>query len=257
MAGVTVLRVVERETIVFRRLWRGMVFTSVVAPVLFLAAMGIGLGGMIDARSRLVGGFSYLIFIAPGLLAASAAQSAAGEALWPVLGGVKWVRNFHGAVATPISSFAVQCGVLAWCVVRTMGTAAVFLIVASLFGAVPSGWGVLGIPAAGLCALAFAAPLSAFAISQDSDAAFGLIMRIGIVPLFLFSGTFFPISQLPAAIRPVAAISPLWHGVELCRAATTGTFHATALVVHVVVLLGFVAGGLIVGRRTFANRLTR
>jgi lipooligosaccharide transport system permease protein len=256
MAAPAVLRVVEREAIVFRRLWRGFVFTSVVAPMLFLAAMGVGLGGMIDAHSRTVGGFRYLVFVAPGLLAASAVQSAAGESLWPVLGGVKWVRNFHGAVATPVSSFAVQIGVLGWNALRTAGTALVFLVVAALFGAIPSWWALLAVPAAVLCSLAFAAPLSAYAISQESDASFGLIMRVGIVPLFLFSGTFFPVSQLPAAIRPLAMASPLWHGAELCRMATTGTLHAGAGVVHVVVLSAFVVIGLAVGRRTFARRLT-
>lgn len=257
MAAPAVLRVVEREALVFRRLWRGFVFTSVVAPVLFLAAMGIGLGGMVDAHSRSVGGFSYLVFVAPGLLAASVVQSAAGESLWPVLGGVKWVRNFHGAVATPLSSFEVQCGVLGWNAVRTAGTATIFVLVAALFGAIPSWWAALSIPAAVLCSTAFAAPLSAFAISQESDASFGLIMRVGILPLFLFSGTFFPVSELPSGLRPLAVASPLWHGVELCRAATTGTFRAGAIVVHVAVLVLFTAVGLGAGRVTFARRLTR
>ena len=256
MTAPAVGRIIEREVVVFRRLWRGFVFTSVVAPVLFLAAMGLGLGGMIDARNRKVAGLTYLVFVAPGLLAASAVQSAAGESLWPVLGGVKWVRNYHGAVATPVSSFDVMLGTLAWMALRTAVIAIVFLVVASLFGGIPSPWAVLAVPAAVLCALAFATPLSAYAISQDSDASFGLIMRIGIVPLFLFSGTFFPISQLPAAIRPLAAASPLWHGVELCRQATTGHLRAGAAVVHVAVLLVFVVAGLVVGRTTFARRLS-
>jgi lipooligosaccharide transport system permease protein len=251
-----VLRVVEREMRVFARLWRGAVFSTFLSPVLFLAAMGLGLGGLVKAHTGQVQGLSYLDFVAPGLLAASAMSIAANEAMWPVLGAVKWVKNFHGTVATPITSGELVVGYTLWIAIRAVLGATVFLFVAALIGAVPSAWGLLAIPAAALCAAAFCAPLAAYSVGLETDLIFPVIMRVIVLPLTLFSGSFFPISQLPDWLRPLAAISPLWHGVELCRGATTGTLHFWADVVHVSVLVACLAAGLFWGRRTFARRLT-
>ena len=102
MSTPPLLRVVEREALVYARLWRGLAFSTFVQPALYLAAMGIGLGGMVSAHSGRVDGLAYLDFVAPGLLVASAMQLAASESMWPVLGGAKWMRQFHGVVATPI-----------------------------------------------------------------------------------------------------------------------------------------------------------
>ncbi len=256
MATPPVLRIVEREVRVFARLWRGFVFSLFLNPVLYLAAMGLGLGGLVDQHSGHVAGLSYLDFVTPGMLVAVAMQVAAGESMWPVLGGVKWVNNFHATVATSITADEVLYGFVLWVALRAMLGAIAFVIVAALLGGIPSAWGILAIPAAGLCAAAFSAPICAFSVMQESDVAFPLIMRIGILPLFLFSGTFFPISQLPSGLRPIAALSPLWHAVELARAATTGTFHAGAIAVHVVVLVACIAAGLAWGVRRFERRLT-
>ncbi|MCU1429826.1 MAG: type transporter, partial [Actinomycetia bacterium] len=168
MSTPAMMRVVEREARVFRRLWRGSVFSSLMTPVLFLAAMGVGLGDLIDQRSGGAGGVTYVQFIAPGLLAASAAMVAAAESMWPVLGGIKWMRTSHGMAATPIEPADVFGGLLAWTAVRDAMTAAAFVAIAALFGAVPSAWGVLAIPAAALCGCAFAAPLSAFSATQET-----------------------------------------------------------------------------------------
>ena len=168
-ATPALLRVVEREARVFRRLWRGSVYSSFITPVLFLAAMGVGLGGLIDERNGAVGGLDYLSFVAPGLLAASAMQTAAGESLWPVMAGTKWVRTFHAMVATPVGASDVYGGFVVWTAVRVAMSASAFVLVAALLGGVPSLWGVLAVPAAVLCAAAFAAPLAAFAATQDTD----------------------------------------------------------------------------------------
>jgi lipooligosaccharide transport system permease protein len=222
---------------------------------LFLAAMGVGLGDLIDERSGGAGGVHYVDFIAPGLLAANAAMVAAGESLWPVLGGLKWMRTSHGMVSTPIAPSDVYRGLVAWAIVRDMMSATAFVAVAALFGAIPSPWGVLAIPAAALTGGAFAAPLAAFSATQETDLSFPLIMRLAIIPLFLFSGTFFPVDQLPGWAQPLVVLSPLWHGVELCRAATTGHADAPAVLAHIAVLVGFVAVGAYFGARTFTRRL--
>ncbi len=256
MSATRILRVVERELLVYRRLWRGLAFSTFLQPVLFLAAMGLGLGGLVDAHTGRVSGLDYLVFVAPGLLVASGMQLAAGESMWPVLAGVKWIRFYHGVAATPIEPGEVYVGFLLWTALRTTFAAVVFLVVAVLLGAIPSAWCVLAIPSSALCAAAFSAPLAAFSITQESDLAFPVIMRLGVLPLFLFSGTFFPISQLPSGLRPFAAISPLWHGVELARAATTGRFSALAVLVHVAVLVACIAAGTALGVRSFTKRLT-
>jgi lipooligosaccharide transport system permease protein len=261
MSRPAVVRVLEREWVVWKRLWRGSVFSAVIAPLLFLAAMGLGLGDLVNQGSGNVSGVSYLVFVTPGLMAASAAMQAAGESLWPVMGGVKWMGTYHAAVSTPVQSSDVYSGQLAWSGVRSTMGATIFLVVAAILGGVDSVWGVLAIPATVLGALAIAAPLSAWAVTRDSDAAFSVVMRIVIFPLFLFSGTFFPVSRLPDWIEWVSFLSPLWHAVELCRGATTGGVAGAdsigAVVVHVGVLSVWIAVGWWFGTRTFERVLTQ
>jgi lipooligosaccharide transport system permease protein len=255
VARHAVLRYVEREARIWRRLWRGSVFSGLVSPVLFLGAMGLGLGGLVDRRTTDVGGVDYLTFIAPGLLAASAMLNAAGGALWPVVSGHKWMGHYRAATATPLRPADVYAGYLGWLGIHTALHAVPYVAVAALVGGVPSPWGVLAVPVAVLAALAFAAPLAAYAVSQDSDAHFAAIMRLIVIPLFLFSGTFFPLEQLPAGLRPVAWVTPLWHGVELCRSATTGTVDPAPALLHLAMLVACIAAGAAWGVRTFTRRL--
>jgi lipooligosaccharide transport system permease protein len=245
----------ERDLRVFARLWHAFAFSTFVVPILFLAAMGVGLGGLIDDQ-RSVEGLTYLHFVAPGLLMASVMQGAAGESLWAVLGGVKWDGRFIAMVSTPLTATDVYLGVQCWVAERTILTSSAFLLVAALLGGIVSPWGLLAVPIAVLCSVAFSAPLAAWAIGRDTDAPFAMVMRIGVVPLFLFSGTFFPISSLPSAIRPLAWLSPLWHGVELARAATTADVSWPGAVAHVAVLLACIVAGGLWGRRSFTRRLT-
>jgi len=144
------LRVVEREVLVFARLWRGIVFSLFLSPLLYLAAMGVGLGGLVKAHTGNVGGVTYLQFVTPGMLVAVAMQVAAGESMWPVLGGVKWVQNYHAAVATSIDADDVLYGTVLWIALRAMLGAVAFVAVAALLGGIPSAWGILAIPVAGV-----------------------------------------------------------------------------------------------------------
>ena len=257
MSTPGVLLVVEREARVFRRLWRGTVFTSFLIPVLFLAAMGLGLGGLVKQRTGQVDGMSYLHFVTPGLLAATAMQTAAAGSLWPVMAGTKWVRFFHGVVATPLGPDDLYGGYVVWTCIRTAMQSAAFLVVAALLGGVPSAWGVLALPWSVLTAAAFTAPLTAWAATQPNEQAFPIVFRVGIMPLFLFSGTFFPVSQLPGWLRPFSTLSPLWHGAELVRGATVGRLSLAAGAGHVAVLVVLLAVGWRWGTRTFTRALTR
>lgn len=252
-----VVRVIEREARIFRHLWRGPVILSVVTPALFLAGMGLGLGGLVDeggpAGTADLGGIDYLSFIAPGLMVANAMQVAAGESLWPVMGGKKWMGTYHAMVATPLEARDVFGGHILWIGLRACLSGVAFLAVAAALGGVGSWWAPLAVPVAALCAMAVASLVASYAIGQESDLTFAPVIRVGVIPLFLFSGTFFPVEQLPDAIEPLAALSPLWHAVELARGATTGSIDLLPAVGHVAALVGF----LVLGWRWGAPRFTR
>jgi lipooligosaccharide transport system permease protein len=250
------MRALEREVHVFRRLWRGSLSFAFIQPVLFLAAIGLGLGGLVEQNTGEVDGVKYLAFIAPGLLAASTMLVGASEGLWPLMGRLKWMGSYKAMITTPITPADAFQGWLVWIGVRSALAASAFLAAATLLGGVLSPWAVLAVPAAVLNAAAFAAPIGAFNATQDTDFRFPVIMRLGIMPLFLFSGTFFPVEQLPDGLQPVVWLSPLFHGAELCRGATTGHIDAGQAVVHVAVLVALVLLGARWGARTFTRRLT-
>jgi|RhiMethySRZTD1v2_1073278.scaffolds.fasta_scaffold01395_20 lipooligosaccharide transport system permease protein len=253
--ALPMLRVAEREARIWGRLWHTSLLTGVLMPLLFLGAMGVGLGDLVDDNSGSVAGLDYLVFVAPGILAATALQAASGDSLWPVMAGIKWVKSFHAAAATPLSPGQVFGGWVTWTTARLLINATLFVIVAALLGGVPSWWGVLAPLAAALGGLAFAAPLTAYSAAQDSDLSFPIIMRLAVVPMFLFSGTFFPVDQLPDWLEPLARLTPLWHAVELCRGATTGSITLVGAIGHTAFLLAIVGLGCWAGTRTFRSRI--
>ena len=237
MAGLA--PVLEHRVLTYRRTFRASAFTSFLTPLLFLTAMGIGLGGYVDrSGGAALGGLTYLQFLAPGLLAATVMQSAAFEATFPIIGGLNWQRTFHAMYATPLSPRDIALGNLAWMAIRLAMIASVFTLILVVLGAAHSPLVVLGIPVAVLTGMAFAAPIAAFSATQRTPNRFNVIFRFGITPLFLFSGTFFPIESLPAALQPIAWVSPLWHGVDLTRGIVLGTIdqHPAVMLAHVVVL---------------------
>jgi lipooligosaccharide transport system permease protein len=237
VAGLT--HVLEHRAATYRRTFRASAFTSFLTPLLFLTAMGLGLGGYVDrSGGASLGGLTYLQFLAPGLLAATVMQSAAFEATFPIIGGLNWQRTFHAMYATPLSPRDIALGNLAWMAIRLAMVSSVFTVVIVLFGAAHSPLVVLGIPVAVLTGMAFAAPIAAFSATQRTPNRFNVIFRFGITPLFLFSGTFFPITQLPAFLQGVAWLSPLWHGVDLTRGLVLGTFvdNPPVMIAHVVIL---------------------
>ena len=256
----TVGRVFEHRFLQYRRTFRASIFSSFLSPALFLTAMGLGLGSYVSSSSSTtLGGVSYLAFLAPGLLAATAMQSASFEATFPIMGGLVWNKIFHAMYATPISARDIALGNLAWIAARLTFITTVFTTVIVLYGAAASPLVVLAIPAAVLTGLAFAAPIAAFSATQRTPDRFSNIFRFGITPLFLFSGTFFPLTSLPAFLQPLAWLTPLYHGVALTRGLSLGTIAgdpAFALV-HLLALLGFIAVGTWALLRTMERRLVR
>jgi lipooligosaccharide transport system permease protein len=240
----------------YRRTWRGTIYSSVLNPVLYLGAIGIGLGTLVNKHgSAKLGGISYLAFLAPGLLAAAAMETGIGESTYPVLGSVKWRRTYYAAVSTPLRPADLFHGHLLFTTMRLVMNCAVFMVVMVAFGAAKSPWVLAALPVAVLTGLAFAAPIEAWAITVLKDTSFALIFRFGLIPLFLFSGTFFPVSQLPGWAQPIAYATPLWHGVALCRSLSLGTATIGEALLHIGYLAALTAAGIAAGNRTYARRL--
>ena len=259
-AWSTMSRVIEHRALQYRRTFRASLFSSFGIPVLFLTAMGLGLGGYVDQNpDPTLDGLTYLQFLAPGLLAATVMQSGSFEAAFPILGGLQWNKIFHAMFATPIRPLDVTLGNVVWIGLRLTLIAVVFSIVIVAFGASRSPLLIFAIPAAVLTGLAFATPIMAFTATQRTPDKFASLFRFGITPLFLFSGTFYPIDSLPEIIQPIAWLSPLWHGVDLCRALMLGTIGRDPLlaVIHVGVLAAITVLGILAASRTIEARLVK
>jgi lipooligosaccharide transport system permease protein len=218
MALPAPLRVVEAGARVYRRTWRGSVISTFLNPILFLLAMGVGLGSLVDEGAGNTDlGVAYLTFLAPGLLAATAMQTGAGDASYPVMAGIKWRKTYHAALATPLNVRDLVLGHLGWVTIRLVFVTVVYGAIMTLFGATSVVEAMAAVPPAVLTGAAFAAVVTAYTARLERETGLSTLFRFGIVPLFLFSGTFFPISQLPDAVEPFAYVTPLWHGVSLCR----------------------------------------
>jgi lipooligosaccharide transport system permease protein len=240
----------------YKRTWRGSITTSFLYPVLYLAAMGVGLGSLVNHHVHSVGGQSrYLDFIAPGLLASTAMQIGGNEAMYPVMAAIKWLRTYFAMLATPLTVADVLVGHLAWIGLRLVMVTTIYLGIMAAFGTVHSALAVLALPVGVLTGLAFAAPIAAFAATQTNDTGFSTIYRFGLIPLFLFSGTFFPIDRLPGWMQPVAQATPLYHGVALCRSLVLGGVPAGPTAAHLAYLVALSALGLAVATRTYRRRL--
>ena len=254
-------RVVEGLWTWYRRNWRATVVSSLLQPLLLLLAFGVGFGRLIDTSAPAVqatGGVPYLSYLAPALLAVSAVQTAAFESSYPILSSFKWRRTYEGIAATPITPGQLAGGQLIWIALRLAMSGAAYLLVITLFGAV-HGPGVLtALIFAVLCGMAFSAPLVAFAAAQEREgSAFTAVFRFVVLPMTLFSGTFFPISQLPRVVQPLAWISPLWHGTELARGAALDTLQLAPAAGHLAYLVVVLMVGVQLARWQFQVRLTR
>jgi lipooligosaccharide transport system permease protein len=252
-----VLAVVGWHADGYRHVWRGSVTTSFLNPVFFLLSIGVLLGSLVDRGNPDLDGLSYLEFVAPGLIAATAMQTAASVTTFPVVAGLKWLRTYHAVVSTPVRVSELVAGVLAWAGARVVLAVSVFTLVAAVGGAFVSPLAVLAPFAALLCGLAFAAVLAAFCASIEADEWLATIYRFGLVPLFLFSGTFFPIDRLPDWLEPVAWATPLWHGVALCRDLCSGQIELLPSAAHVVYLVTVAWVGSAFAVRAYARKLLR
>ena len=205
--GSGIGRVFEHRWLQYRRTYRATIFSSFLTPVLFLGAMGLGLGSYVDGGTgeNSLGGVSYLAFLAPGLLVATCMQSAAFESAFPMMAGLRWSRIFHAMVAAPISGPDVALGNLAWIGARMLLVASVFTLVIVAFNAALSPLIVFAIPVGALTGLAFAAPIMAYCATQKTPERFNAIFRFGITPAVPVQRHVLP-GRVAAGDRPAARL---------------------------------------------------
>jgi lipooligosaccharide transport system permease protein len=247
--------VMAHHFLVYRRTWRGSIISRFLSPLFFLLSMGLGLGALVDESAGGVEGVPYLQYVVPGILAMQAMMTAFGESTYAVMGYIKWNQMYAAMLATPLRVVEVLGGHLAVVAFHLFTGSVIFVLVAAPFGAFASWWVVLVVPVAVLTGLAFAVPMFAFSARLENDNGFSILFRFVVTPLMLFSGTFFPVDQLPGWMQPLAWVTPLWHGVELSRDAATGAAPGPLGLVHLTVLLAYVVLGWVLARRSFTRRL--
>ena len=249
-------RVWQRNFFVYRHLWHRSIAFGFLQPVLFLTAMGIGIGALLSAQDlSAFDGFDYLHWLAPGLLAAMAMNTATFESTFPIMRKIMWGRNYEAMLSTPLSTRSLVLGEMLWVAFRIGTLAAAFLVVVAFFGIVRSPTALLAIPVAMLIGMCFSTCLFAYTATQYNDVGFSAIFRFVINPLFLFSGTFFPLSRLPDAIEWIAWLTPLYHGVQLARGLVLDTLNLATAPLHLGYLLVMLAVGVYLADRLLRRRM--
>jgi lipooligosaccharide transport system permease protein len=230
-------------------------FLSVLFPMLFLTAMGLGLGSLVETDAAAFDGVDYLSFFSTGMLAAHAMQSGTFAATYPLLSKIIWQRNYEAILATPLNVRDIFVGELSWIGLSLAQQTIPFFAVMAFVGIFDSPAAILAIPVAILTGLGCAAATSALTATLERDEAYTWVFRFLVTPLFLFSGTFFPIDSLPDWARTVAQVTPLYHGIELVRQLTIFDFSPTASAGHLLYLLAFLGLGSSIALRNLKKRL--
>ena len=252
--GTRAHRLIERNLILYRRIWV-VILSGFFEPVFYLLSIGVGVGFLVNQGVTMADGrvVTYTAFVAPALLASSAMNGAIYESTLNVFFRLKWGKVYDGILSTPLQPLDIAIGEIAWSQIRGCLYAIGFTIVMALFGLVDSLWGVLAVPIALLIGFAFAGVGMAATTFMKGWQDFDLIQLV-IQPLFLFSGTFFPVSQYPPALQWVVQVSPLYHGTELLRAVMLDHFD-WSIIGHIGFLLAMGSIGLAVTRRRFEKLL--
>jgi lipooligosaccharide transport system permease protein len=246
--------VTERKIRALRGYWSSALITSFGNPLVYLLALGIGLGSLVPAG---VGGVDYLVFVAPALLAMAAVFVANEESTYPILVGFKYRPVFIAMHQTSLRGRDILLGQMVFVALRMVVTVGIYFGVIVAFGGVVSPQAPLAILVAVMTGLAVAAPISAYAATIKVDRGqLPMLFRLVFMPLFLFSGTFFPLDTLPTGLQVIGWISPLWHGAEWGRVLTYGLVEPWWLTLgHFLYLAVWIVVGLAIGLKIFDRRL--
>ncbi|MCW5953398.1 MAG: ABC transporter permease [Propionibacteriaceae bacterium] len=248
----------EWRLISMKAYWTSAVGSSLLTPVLYLIAMGVGLGTLVDAGSGGVAGVPYLTFVAPGLLVSTVVMSAGSEMTFPVMDGFKWSKLYFARAATAASPLQVAVGEVVAVGIRFLFEALVFWLILVIAGVVGLGsWPI--IPVAALAGMALGTPLMAYAATLENEGfQFSLVQRFVIAPMFLFAGTFFPLESMPIYLQWIGWISPMWHGTQVARLLAFGLdVPGWMVAIHLAVLAAFTIGGTVAASRFFLRRLAK
>lgn len=237
----------ERNFLVYRRVWV-IVFSGFFEPLFYLFSIGVGIGELVG-RVTGPGGVlvEYEAFVAPALLGSAAMNGAIYESTFNIFFKLKYGKIYDAILATPVQPSDIAVGEIAWSLMRGAIYAGGFLVVMATLGYMPSMWGIVALPAAILIGFAFAAVGMAATTFMKSWQDFDLVNLV-VLPLFLFSGTFYPLSVYPSGFQVFTRFSPLYHGVELIRALTLGVFD-WSIAAHVGFLLAMGAIGVAITAR--------
>ncbi len=253
--------VAEHRFRVMRSYLQTVLVTGIGNPLLYLFAMGVGLGSLVSSNlgPNAVDGVSYLEFVAPALLCTAAVTVASEEFTYPILLGFKWNPTFYGMNSAPIVPGQIIDGIVISVTARLLGTSVLYFVFMLLFGAVPSPAGFVAVFVAVLTGLAFGAPVMAYVSTLERDTGqIAMLMRFVLLPMTLFSGTFFPLSSMPVYLQWIGWLSPLWHGTELARVFAYGAAEPLWLTaVHVLYLAALFIVGWVWTRRIAARRLNK
>jgi lipooligosaccharide transport system permease protein len=250
-----VLLAADNHWIWYRRNWRATVFSSLVSPALLLVALGFGFGSQVEA-GPVTDGLPYVRYLAPALLVATAVQNAAWESTYAVLGSFKWQRVYWAVACTPLTPGQIAGGQLAWIAMRLSLIGTAFLVVAAALGVLTSPAVLLSLVIAVLAGMALSAPIVAYSATIDDEGQkFGFLFRFVVLPMTLVAGTFYPVDQLPPWVRPLAWVTPLWHGTELSRGVAFGQLRFWPGVGHVLFLVALIALGTVLAVRNYRRRL--
>ena len=232
---------------------------AIANPVLYLVSIGLGVGAYIDKNTGGMGvdGVSYITFLAPALLATAAIQGAIDESVYPTLEGFKWDKVFFSMNSTPLSGNHIAMGVFFNSLIRVTFTAIIYWLVMLAFGVLESPRAWLAIFTAIMAGAAFGALMQSLAgLLENENMFFTVLNRFVIMPLFLFSGTFYPLTNMPIYLQWIGWISPLWHATELGRWLTYGHEISTLMLyTHFIFLNSLLLIGIIASRRIFTRRL--
>ena len=216
-------RLVERNILVYRHQWI-IIFSGVFEPIFYLIGIGLGIGGIVEPLELADGRtISYVAFVAPALLATAAMNGAVFETIFNVFFKLNYAKTYDGVLATPMGITEIALGEMMWALLRSALYAIAMFVIMLVAGLILSPWGLLMVPAALLVAAAFAAAglagTSFLRTVNDFDVPMGLV----VMPMFLFSGTFFPVSFYPWPIQVFMQATPLYHGISLIRGLSLGT----------------------------------
>jgi lipooligosaccharide transport system permease protein len=260
------LRLLEHNLRTFQHVWRWSA-AGAATPFFFLGAIGLGLGSLVSHRSPGLGGGSYLVFLAPGLLVANAMQIGAVDGAWPAMARARWNRVYHAVLASPLRLEDLLAGEAIWVGLRLLFFGSAFFVAMLVFGAVGSAWSVLAVPVSVLTGLAFYMPVMAVTGVIARESIYSIVFRLGVTPLFVLGGAFFPVDHPPGGlsfapwagplfrvIEWVVQLTPVFHGIGLARDLNSGRLELADLF-DLLIVMAFIVAGFLAAQVTFRRQL--